>query len=86
MTSMIDSVAVALERQMAKTPIQTVSLSEWHRLLARAAIEAMREPTEEMVDAVNRKERQLLQGPAGARLHYSVAFRAMIDAALETGK
>ncbi len=86
---MLEQVAKAIhEKQYGADWSGVVTSKEWKwsKVLARAAIQAMREPTEEMVDAVNRKERQLLQGPAGARLHYSVAFRAMIDAALKTGK
>ncbi len=77
--------AIAKQHQDAAEPYPDDLMPEY-RAMARAALEAMREPTDEMIEAVNRKERQMLQGPAGARLHYSVAFRAMIDAALETGK
>lgn len=53
---------------------------EFHRKRARAAIEAMREPTEAMIDAVD------LPGLAGdPEIVIAKAWRAMIDAALKEG-
>jgi hypothetical protein len=49
-----------------------------HKSVARAAIEALRKPTEAMIEAGNEQERYD-EGSAGAELHWQV----MIDAALK---
>lgn len=50
--------------------------------LARAAIEAMREPTEAMLDAHETRMRTSLPGQTHLRSEALQAWRAMIDAAL----
>jgi hypothetical protein len=70
MSTMVKRVAQALQQEMGTAPLdETVSFA-----LARAAITAMREPTEEMtVAGLN----------TGRAWEVSKAWRAMIDAALE---
>jgi hypothetical protein len=69
MSTMVERVAQALRQEM-----ETVAFNEWVAsfALARAAIAAMREPTEEMLDAWIRAPGAIKGG-----------WQAMVDAALE---
>jgi hypothetical protein len=71
--SMIERVARALSEAGAA--------SDWDHAAAaaRAAIEAMREPTEAMVDAAS----AAAQKPTGWHMVYRNIYRAMIDTALK---
>ena len=67
MSTMVKHVAQALQQEMETAPFDETAIA-----LARAAIVAMREPTEEMIDA--------WIGAPGA---IKGGWQAMIDAALE---
>ena len=68
MSTMVKRVAQALQQEMGAAPFdETASFS-----LARAAIAAMREPTQEMLDA-------WIRAPGAIK----AGWQAMIDAALE---
>ena len=68
MNSMVERVAQALQQEMGTAPFdETAAIA-----LARAAIAAMREPTEEMIDAWIRAPGAIKGG-----------WQGMIDAALE---
>ena len=69
MSSMIERVAQALQQEMGTARFDETAASF---ALARAAIAAMREPTEEMMDAWARAPGAIKAG-----------WQAMIDAALE---
>ena len=71
MSTMVERVAQALQQEMGTAPFDEPASSF---ALARAAITAMREPTEEMtVAGLN----------TGRAWEVSKAWRVMIDAALE---
>jgi hypothetical protein len=67
---MVERVAQALQQEMGTAPLDEPHSSF---ALARAAIAAMREPTEEMIDAWIRAPGAAIKG----------GWQAMIDAALE---
>ena len=68
MSTMVERVAQALQHEMGTTPFdETTAIA-----LAHAAIAAMREPTEEMIDAWIRAPGAIKGG-----------WQGMIDAALE---
>ena len=69
MSTMVNRVAQALQQEMGTAPFDEPASSFG---LARAAIAAMREPTEEMIDAWIRAPGAIKGG-----------YQAMIDAALE---
>jgi hypothetical protein len=82
---MVERVARAIEAARYGPIDDVIWREKWARILetdpylprqARAAIEAMREPTEEMLDAAREYR------PAVHRLTFRDAWRAMIDAAL----
>lgn len=76
MTDMIERVALALFKDRWPDDEWTPQVREDYRGHARAGIEAMREPTEKMIEASNREW--------DGRMSYrsSGAWQAMIDAAL----
>ena len=67
MSTMVKRVAQALQQEMETAPFDETAIA-----LARAAIAAMREPTEEMLDAWIRAPGAIKGG-----------WQAMIDAALD---
>ena len=69
MSTMVERVAQALEQEMATATFDEPPTSF---ALARTAIAAMREPTEEMIDA-------WIRAPGAIK----AGWQAMIDAALE---
>lgn len=77
MSEMVERVATAIRKRALEYQIARLAATD-ATYLARAAIEEMREPTDEMLTAVN-----------GNRLQYDEAviehadWRAMIDAALK---
>jgi len=78
--SMVERVARAMfEKHRIGERAWPVPEAEVYRLFAATAIEAMREPTEAMIDASN----QEWDGRMSHRS--SSAWRAMIDAALANG-
>ena len=50
---------------------------------ARAVLDAMRDPTEAMVDAANAKDRHIRKTCNGVRAGWDDGWQAMIDAALK---
>lgn len=79
MTEMIERVAVAIETELKKTAISNgnvIMLSRGQKLegAARAAIEAMREPTEAMV---------LAGAKVGGRIIATAAWDVMIAEAMK---
>ena len=72
MTTMIERVALALHEADQTAPTATV-YEDHLKLMARAAIAAMREPTEEMVE--HTKSMTLVE-------EHCLVWQAMIDAAL----
>ena len=68
---MIDRVAEAIENEVSGGPVSSVDFRE----VARVAIRAMREPTQEMLNAGWMRDRA---GPIG--------WREMIDSALANGE
>ena len=78
MSEMVERVATAIQRTFKERGALQPSMQE-ARVMARAAIEAMREPTEEMVDAgfpaINNYPAPYNQMKFG--------YQAMIDAALQ---
>jgi hypothetical protein len=73
MSEMIERVAKAIEESIWEPGQDSV-------IAARAAIEAMREPTEAMLEAASIEA----QKPAGWHMVYRNIHRAMIDAALKS--
>jgi len=73
MTDMIERVAQAI---LAKDPEGMFSI-HYARVYAKAAIAAMREPTEKMIDAGSKEQRNILSKPIEG------IWTSMIDAALE---
>ena len=71
MSTMVERVAQALQQEMGAAPLDETAASF---ALARAAIAAMREPTEEMLNAGHE---------ARAKATVNGIWHAMIDAALE---
>ena len=69
MSSIVKRVAQALQQEMETAPFDETAIA-----LARAAIAAMREPTEEMLNAGHE---------ARAKATVNGIWHAMIDAALE---
>jgi hypothetical protein len=69
MSTMVERVGQALQQEIGTAPLDEPASSF---ALARAAIAAMREPTEEMLDA-------WIRAPGAIKAGY----QAMIDAALE---
>lgn len=91
--SMIERVAEAMARQVGGKPLSdneyyTDAHREWYRKAARAAIEAMREPTEAQINAACAARIPLYPAWEGEKPQptagevISVSYRAMIDAAL----
>lgn len=89
--SMIERVAEVIREVLRNPPSFSVDMygrveADW---LARAAIEAMREPTKEMLDAACQvmRERQEQMGdmwfPVSNKVKADIRWRAMIDAALK---
>lgn len=68
--NMVERVALAISG--SDDPVNILGI---HRVRARAAIEAMREPTQEMVESGDAK--------CGVFKHGSSTWRAMIDTALK---
>ena len=81
--SMIEKIAEAIyervrkgARHMPPWAEQPETVKDWHRKIARAAVEAMREPTAEMVDAADVPMHGDFMDPIRT-------WEAMIDKALE---
>jgi hypothetical protein len=88
MSEMVERVASAIERANNGTPSIGMKFSDILRLMAVAAIEEMREPTEEMCVAANIIEADCLErGQIAAIGRYDdpnrVAWQTMIDEALK---
>lgn len=79
MTEMVDRVARAIHAELEKT--WCVMLTGHGEELGRAAIAAMREPTEAMMRAGDAAAESACSGDEGLE-----AWDAMIDAALENGQ
>lgn len=58
-------------KRVAKAILETLNASDYETLVARRAIEAMKEPSDEMLDCI-------VWCPNGAK-----AYKAMIEAALK---
>ena len=95
MTDMIERVARAIHEKQYGSITSPYGdpqdqKTKWSKVLARVAIEAMREPTGEMLDAslghmvpANKQEQFMVQE---TRKEDAITWQAMIDAALKTGK
>jgi len=85
MSEMIERVAKAIRAQIDAGPSYQITVDEYMKILARAAIEAMREPTEAMrqsgFDHMDYDEYGSNADENNKRIAESV-YRAMIDAAL----
>jgi len=83
MTDMIERVAVAMAENDSGPMDSALFAIHWREFgegyidSARAAIAAMREPTEKMIDAGSKEQRNILSKPIEG------IWTAMIDAALE---
>lgn len=73
MSEMVERVAAAIERANDSAPSFGMKVSDIIKLMARAAIEAMREPTKDMLAAVKMPDQQLVED-----------WQAMIDEALKS--
>jgi len=86
MTDMIERVAVAMAENDSGPMDSALFAIHWREFgegyidSARAAIAAMREPTEKMIDAGSKEQRNILSKPIEG------IWTAMIDAALEETK
>lgn len=78
MTSMVELVARAINKELTGSE---ENVNDFRRRLARAAIEAMREPTEAMIDAGENTGINLW-----IQFEAVIAWQAMIDAALAESK
>jgi hypothetical protein len=88
MSEMVERVAEAIVAEMVRQcgtpPPKDPTLSEGAIKVARAAIEAMREPSNRMKGAGDRMRTHLDDEPHPFEINDSVAiWRAMIDAAIE---
>jgi len=83
MTEMVERVRKAIEAHCCEVGFKL--RKDAGNLLARAAIEAMREPNFEMVQAGLDSDPQILGQPMFVK-QLKDAYRAMIDAALGEGK
>jgi len=70
------------ESIVSNYPGQTVDMQRWAMTKARAAIEAMREPTEAMEDAAGGALCSAIESRAEDAIVCGAVYRAMIDAAL----
>jgi hypothetical protein len=82
MSEMIGRVAAALKGFVASETLETgsVNSSRWDEM-ARTAIEAMREPTDEMLSAAS-EDRRYGDGGGFVRHEFEQEYRQAIDAAL----
>lgn len=88
--SMIEKIAEAIyerirkgARHMPPWAEQPETVKDWHRKIARAAVESMREPTDEMMVYAEETVPQLSSFNEKDQSPSYIAWQAMIDKALE---
>jgi hypothetical protein len=83
METMLDRAAAAVLAELQK-PEAVEDDAVLARQLARAALEAMREPTEAMLEALQENEPTPFEQSGGDQAAYVAMWRSAIDAALSS--